>query len=64
MTSEEKNKLEKELSKKYNVKVRIKKFDRDYRKDPFFVKKLEDAKKLWSEIKFPEGFFEKKPALL
>ena len=29
MTSEEKNKLEKELSKKYNVKVRIKKFDRD-----------------------------------
>ena len=52
------------MSKKYNVKVRIKKFDRDYRKDPFFVKKLEDAKKLWSEIKFPEGFFEKKPAIL
>ena len=40
MTQEEKTKLEKELSEKYKVKVTIKKFDRDYSKDPFFVKKI------------------------
>ena len=63
MTQEEKTKLEKELSEKYKVKVTIKKFDRDYSKDPFFVRKLEEAKEVWSRIKFPEGFFDRKPVL-
>lgn len=63
MTQEEKTKLEKELSEKYKVKVTIKKFDRDYSKDPFFVKKLEEAKDFVSKVKWPEGFFDRKPIL-
>jgi hypothetical protein len=60
MTQEEKNKLGKELSKKYNANITVGDFDTDYENDPFFVKKLEEAKALWNKIKFPEGFFDKK----
>jgi hypothetical protein len=60
MTQEEKIKLGKELSKKYNANITVGDFDTDYENDPFFVKKLEEAKALWNKIKFPEGFFDKK----
>lgn len=62
MTQEEKTQLEKELTQKFGSKVTISigKSDKDYSKEPFFVKKLEEAKALWNKIKFPEGFFDKK----
>ena len=65
MTEEEKTKMEKELSEKFGSKVTITidKYDRDYSKDPLLVKKLEKAKEIWGRIKFPEGFFDKKPAI-
>ena len=60
MTEKEKIKLGKELSKKYNANITVGDFDTDYENDPFFVKKLEEAKALWNKIKFPKGFFDKK----
>ena len=62
MTEERKTQLEKELTEKFGSKVSIsiEKSDKDYSKDPFFVKKLEEAKALWNKIKFPEDFFDKK----
>nr|WP_315001153.1 hypothetical protein [uncultured Capnocytophaga sp.] len=60
MTQEEKIKLGKKLSKKYNANITVGDFDTDYENDPFFVKKLEEAKALWNKIKFPEDFFDKK----
>ena len=60
MTQEEKIKLGKELSKKYNANITVGDFDTDYENDPFFVKKLEETKALWNKIKFPEDFFDKK----
>ena len=51
MTEKEKIKLGKELSKKYNANITVGDFDTDYENDPFFVKKLEEAKALWNKIK-------------
>ena len=60
MTQEEKIKLGKELSKKYNANITVGDFDTDYENDSFYVKKLEEATALWNKIKFPEGLFDKK----
>ena len=46
MTQEEKIKLGKELSKKYNANITVGDFDTDYEMNPFLVKNLKKAKVL------------------
>ena len=60
MTQEEKNKLGKELSKKYNANITVGDFDTDYENDPFFVKKLEEANEFLKNVKFPDILLPKK----
>nr|WP_315123509.1 hypothetical protein [uncultured Capnocytophaga sp.] len=62
MTEEKKELLEKELTEKFGSKVTItiEKSERDYSKDPFFVKKLEEANEFLKNVKFPDILFKKK----
>lgn len=62
MTEERKTQLEKELTEKFGSKVSIsiEKSDKDYSKDPFFVKKLEEANEFLKNVKFPDILLQKK----
>lgn len=66
MTEEKKDILEKELTQKFGSKVTItiEKSERDYSKDPFFVKKLEEANEFLKNVKFPDILFKKETTVV